>query len=106
MSTRKVRYKKLSVKTTLAVLREHQIDPSEYEQLSTEAQIATGVEQAEENVSRNLPQFGSVGHVVGHVITSSWAVPIITRRRALTFGGEKGASTDLHAHRNTIFRQS
>ncbi|EGS17446.1 putative enhancer of polycomb protein [Thermochaetoides thermophila DSM 1495] len=49
MSTRKVRYKKLSVKTTLAVLREHQIDPSEYEQLSTEAQIATGVEQAEEN---------------------------------------------------------
>ncbi|KAK4138603.1 EPL1-like protein [Trichocladium antarcticum] len=49
MATRKVRYKKLSVKTTLSVLREDQIDPSEYESLTNEAQIATGVEQAEEN---------------------------------------------------------
>lgn len=55
MATRKVRYKKLSVKTTLAVLREDQIDPSEYESLTNEAQIATGVEQAEENVSRTSP---------------------------------------------------
>ncbi|KAK3297030.1 enhancer of polycomb-like-domain-containing protein [Chaetomium fimeti] len=37
MATRKVRYKKLS------------IDPAEYESLTNEAQIATGVEQAEEN---------------------------------------------------------
>jgi hypothetical protein len=51
MSSRKVRVKKLSVKTGLPVLREDQIDPSEYEALSTETQIATGVEQAEENVS-------------------------------------------------------
>lgn len=51
MSSRKVRVKKLSVKTTLPVLREDQIDPSEYEALTTENQIATGVEQAEENVS-------------------------------------------------------
>lgn len=51
MSSRKVRVKKLSVKTALPVLREDQIDPSEYEALSTENQIATGVEQAEENVS-------------------------------------------------------
>ncbi|KAL2162784.1 hypothetical protein VTH06DRAFT_6620 [Thermothelomyces fergusii] len=49
MATRKVRYKKLSVKTPLAVLREDQIDPGEYESLTNEAQIATGVEQAEEN---------------------------------------------------------
>ncbi|KPM38359.1 Enhancer of polycomb-like protein 1 [Neonectria ditissima] len=49
MSSRKVRVKKLSVKTTLPVIREDQIDPSEYEALTTENQIATGVEQAEEN---------------------------------------------------------
>ncbi|EGO61087.1 hypothetical protein NEUTE1DRAFT_120141 [Neurospora tetrasperma FGSC 2508] len=49
MATRKVRYKKLSVKTQLAVLREDQIEASEYESLTSENQIATGVEQAEEN---------------------------------------------------------
>ncbi|KAK2679184.1 hypothetical protein RAB80_004365 [Fusarium oxysporum f. sp. vasinfectum] len=49
MSSRKVRVKKLNVKTTLPVLREDQIDPSEYEALTTDNQIATGVEQAEEN---------------------------------------------------------
>ncbi|KAI0012790.1 enhancer of polycomb-like-domain-containing protein [Xylariaceae sp. FL0662B] len=49
MTTRKVRYKKLNTKTPLPVLREDQIDPSEYESLTTESQIATGVEQAEEN---------------------------------------------------------
>jgi hypothetical protein len=48
---RKVRVKKLSVKTALPVLRENEIDASEYEALTTENQIATGVEQAEENVS-------------------------------------------------------
>ncbi|TQS32155.1 hypothetical protein Golomagni_07538, partial [Golovinomyces magnicellulatus] len=48
MSSRKVRVKKLSVKTALPVLREDQIDPTEYEALTTENQIATGVEQAEE----------------------------------------------------------
>jgi len=51
MATRKVRYKKLSVKTPLPVLREDQIDPSEYESLTNEGHIATGVESAEENVS-------------------------------------------------------
>ncbi|KAI1261312.1 peptidase M22, glycoprotease [Xylariaceae sp. FL1019] len=49
MSTRKVRYKKLNIKTPLPILREHQIDANEYESLTTESQIATGVEQAEEN---------------------------------------------------------
>ncbi|TRX95307.1 hypothetical protein FHL15_003638 [Xylaria flabelliformis] len=49
MTTRKVRYKKLNIKTPLPVLREHQIDANEYESLTTESQIATGVEQAEEN---------------------------------------------------------
>lgn len=49
MATRKVRYKKLNIKTALPVLREDQVDPSEYEALTTETQIATGVEQAEEN---------------------------------------------------------
>ncbi|KAF3346720.1 hypothetical protein VD0002_g7298 [Verticillium dahliae] len=48
MSTRKVRVKKLSVKTLLPILREDDIDPSEYESLTTETQIATGVEAAEE----------------------------------------------------------
>lgn len=48
MATRKVRFKKLSIKTQLPVLREDQIDPSEYEALTTETQISTGVEQAEE----------------------------------------------------------
>lgn len=55
MSSRKVRVKKLSVKTALPVLREDQIDPSEYEALTTEIQIATGVEHAEEKVSTSLP---------------------------------------------------
>ncbi|KAK4162719.1 enhancer of polycomb-like protein 1 [Cladorrhinum sp. PSN259] len=49
MATRKVRYKKLNPKTVLPIFREDQIDPSEYESLTNEAQIATGVEQAEEN---------------------------------------------------------
>ncbi|KAI5461134.1 enhancer of polycomb-like-domain-containing protein, partial [Mariannaea sp. PMI_226] len=48
MSSRKVRVKKLNIKTPLPVLREDQIDPSEYEALTTENQIATGVESAEE----------------------------------------------------------
>ncbi|CAK7267945.1 Enhancer of polycomb-like protein 1 [Sporothrix epigloea] len=49
MATRKVRYKKLNIKTALPVLREDQVDPSEYEALTTETQIATGVDQGEEN---------------------------------------------------------
>lgn len=49
MATRKVRYKKLNVKTPLPVLREDQIDSTEYEALTAETQIATGVEKAEEN---------------------------------------------------------
>ncbi|KAK2069611.1 hypothetical protein P8C59_004172 [Phyllachora maydis] len=49
MATRKVRYKKLNTKTPLPVLREDEVDPSEYESLTTEHVIATGVEQAEEN---------------------------------------------------------
>ncbi|PTB62823.1 hypothetical protein BBK36DRAFT_1183581 [Trichoderma citrinoviride] len=49
MSSRKVRVKKLTVKTLLPVLREDQIDASEYESLLTESQIATGVDQTEEN---------------------------------------------------------
>ncbi|KAJ6782141.1 hypothetical protein PWT90_10521 [Aphanocladium album] len=48
MSSRKVRVKKLSVKTALPVLREDQIDATEYEAITTESQIATGVEHAEE----------------------------------------------------------
>lgn len=61
MATRKVRIKKLAPKTPLSVLREDQIDPSEYEQLTSEAQIATGVEQAEENVCQKLTLID--GHV-------------------------------------------
>lgn len=50
-ANRRVRVKKLNAKTLLPILREDQVDPSEYESLTTESQIATGVEQAEENVS-------------------------------------------------------
>ncbi|KAH7032908.1 enhancer of polycomb-like-domain-containing protein [Microdochium trichocladiopsis] len=48
-ANRRVRVKKLNAKTLLPILREDQVDPSEYESLTTESQIATGVEQAEEN---------------------------------------------------------
>ncbi|KAL5594787.1 hypothetical protein BROUX41_001701 [Berkeleyomyces rouxiae] len=48
MSTRKVRVKKLNAKTLLPVLKEDQLKEGEYEQLVTDIQIATGVEQAEE----------------------------------------------------------
>ena len=51
MTTRKIRFKKLNTKTLLPILREDQLDSTEYEALTTEAQIQTGVEQAEENVS-------------------------------------------------------
>jgi enhancer of polycomb-like protein len=51
MTGRKVRTKKLGVKTPLPVLREKDIDQGEYNALVTENQIATGVDQAEENVS-------------------------------------------------------
>ncbi|KAB5550995.1 EPL1-like protein [Coniochaeta sp. 2T2.1] len=49
MATRKVRYKKLNVKTPLPVLREGELDSTEYEAITAETHIATGVEQAEEN---------------------------------------------------------
>lgn len=55
MPTRKVRYKKLNSRTLLSVLCEDQIDPSEYESLTTESQIATGVDAQEENVSWSSP---------------------------------------------------
>ncbi|TLD24979.1 hypothetical protein PspLS_05770 [Pyricularia sp. CBS 133598] len=48
MATRKVRYKKLNVKTPLPVLLFSEIDSNEYEALKNE-QIQTGVESAEEN---------------------------------------------------------
>lgn len=51
MATRKVRYKKLNIKTPLPVLREDQLESTEYEAITAETHIATGVEQAEENVS-------------------------------------------------------
>lgn len=51
MSTRKVRVKKLSVKTPLPILREDDIDKADFEALTTENSISTGVEAAEETVS-------------------------------------------------------
>lgn len=50
MATRKVRVKKLNVKQPLDILTEDEIDASEYHSLTQELQVATGVEQAEENV--------------------------------------------------------
>ncbi|SPN97236.1 related to YMR164c and Gal11p [Cephalotrichum gorgonifer] len=49
MSQRKVRIKKLNPKTDIAIYTEDQIDLSEYEHSAADNQIATGVEQAEEN---------------------------------------------------------
>lgn len=46
-----MRIKKLSPKTILTVLLEGQIDASEYDSLTTEAKIATGVDAGEEDVS-------------------------------------------------------
>lgn len=50
MSTRKVRVKKLSVKTPLPILREDDFDKTDFEALTTESSISTGVEAAEETV--------------------------------------------------------
>lgn len=50
MATRKVRVKKLNTKQPLDVLTEDEIDANEYHSLTQELSIATGVEQAEENV--------------------------------------------------------
>ena len=50
MASRKMRFKKLGPKTPLPVLREEQVDANEYEALTHENQIATGVEAAEEKV--------------------------------------------------------
>lgn len=70
---RKARLKKLNIKTPLPVLREDQIDPNEYESLTTETQIATGVEQNEENVS----------HVLMHVIRNLSTCDFDADQRAL-----------------------
>jgi hypothetical protein len=56
MLRKPLRYKKLNTKTTLPVLREDEIDPNEYESLTTE-QIATGVDAAEADVSDSLTSF-------------------------------------------------
>ncbi|KAK8031458.1 enhancer-polycomb 1 [Apiospora arundinis] len=48
-SSRAMRIKKLSPKTILTVLLEGQIDASEYDSLTTEAKIATGVDAGEED---------------------------------------------------------
>jgi len=61
MASMRKRWRKLNSKTALSVLREDEIDPNDYESLTTETQIATGVEQAEEQVR----VFG--GHVTRHV---------------------------------------
>lgn len=50
MATRKVRVKKLNTKQPLDVLIESEIDANEYQSLTQELSIATGVDQAEENV--------------------------------------------------------
>lgn len=47
MSSRKARVKKMNIKTMLAVFREDQIDPFEYEALTTDVQIKTGVDDDE-----------------------------------------------------------
>lgn len=47
---RKVRIKKLNPKQPLDVLKEEDIDASEYHSLTQELSVATGVDQGEENV--------------------------------------------------------
>lgn len=55
MSARKSRIKKLNTKAELQILTEDKLDRSELQASATENQIATGVEQAEENVRVNSP---------------------------------------------------
>lgn len=50
MNSRKIRIKKLNVKQPLSILKEDEIDATEYESLTQELQVATGVEAGEENV--------------------------------------------------------
>lgn len=49
MNSRKIRIKKLNVKQPLSILKEDEIDATEYESLTQELQVATGVEAGEEN---------------------------------------------------------
>lgn len=51
---RKVRIKKLNPKTALQVLIEGQIDPNEYESLTTDISSTAGVDQGESNVSPKI----------------------------------------------------
>lgn len=55
MSARKSRIKKLNTKAELAILPEDKVDRTELQSSATDNQIATGVEQAEENVRVNFP---------------------------------------------------
>lgn len=70
-----MRIKKLSPKTILTVLLEGQIDASEYDSLTTEAKIATGVDAGEEDVSCNHTPTNSVlrtGHFdIGHAMANA-----------------------------------
>lgn len=99
MSTRKVRYKKLNTKTPLPVLREDQIDPNEYESLTNESQIATGVEQAEENVSYHyFSHLSYACHVIFHV-TSRWLLhPILILDRISHIDRINHLPAYIHTH--------
>jgi hypothetical protein len=55
MSSRKIRVKKLNHRTILPILLESQIDASEYESLTTDVQLASGVEANEADVSLSSP---------------------------------------------------
>lgn len=50
MAPRTVRVKKLNVKLGLDVLTEDEIDASEYQAITQDLQVATGVDAAEEGV--------------------------------------------------------
>jgi hypothetical protein len=63
MASRKVRYKKLNAKTPLPVFREEEVDAGEYEILTGDAEIATGVDAGEQSV-RFLPHPEPAGHVI------------------------------------------
>lgn len=73
MSSRKVRIKKLNTKAELGIFTEDKIDLSEYESSAADNQIATGVEQAEENVRVHYPFGHDIVryHVTNHMM--DWA---------------------------------
>lgn len=74
------RIKRLGPRSLLQVLREDQVDPSDYEAITSETQIATGVEQVEEKVGAPQAPGGWVSALTCHIGVPSPGGPSGPRR--------------------------